>query len=276
MAWINKENNTINYLEYNNPQRILNFQVEQNPLRKVSIVDNLIVGITESHNYIGGFTIHIFSIDEKHKDLHLKLFVGPEIENGKLNYVDGIIENNLIIIAVTLETMNQQPYFVPGQGWVTSEGEYTIMVWDLNKLIVALNQNEKDEYILYERIHNVKIPGLFNTEYINSCAFEKKNEKTDKLEKHYYIICNGDSGKATKIAILDENLRVEDTKVYENDYSDTRNSFKWSYICPDGIIIIYCERSLVITSVENFDKQIRIPFNRRFTVLNIVSLKHLK
>lgn len=146
------------------------------------------------------------------------------------------------------------------------------MVWDLTKLIEAVKINEHDEYKLYEKIYNIKLPGVFSTGYIYSCAFKKWNESTNKFEKYYYIMCNGDNGKTTKIDILDEDLRIEETKILQKEFNDTRDSFNWPYICPDGTIIISCDRSLSISSINNFDHQIKIPFNRRFTVLNIVSI----
>lgn len=273
MAWINKENNTINYLEFCNPQNIRNFEVERNPLRKISIVGNLIVGITDTHSYLG-FTIHILSLDEKYKDLHLKIAVGPEVENGRLKFVDGFIANNLVIV-VASETANRPPIFVSGRGWVNPlEDDYTVMIWDLNRLIDALNKNERDEIKLYDSICNVKVPGIFNTENIYSCAFEKMNKTTGKLEKYYYIMCNGESGKI-KVITLTEDLIIEDTKIYENEIRNSRDSINWSHICPNGMFIIYSDRSLILTSLDNYDKKIKIPFNRRFTVLNVMNTPDL-
>jgi hypothetical protein len=269
MVWLKKQDNTIKYLEYKNPNNITTFVVGRAPVRKVSLVENLIVCIADSHTNLG-FTIHIFSIDERYKDLHLSLTFKAQTENERLRYVDGYISDNLIIV-VTSEMTNKPPIFVAGRGWVNPlEEDYTTMVWDLTKLIEALKKNEHNESLLYDKIYHIKLPGVFSTGYIYSCPFQKMNETTNKYEKFYYIMCNGDSGKTTKIDILDENLRIEDTKIFQKESIDARDALNVPFICPDGTIVISCDRTLLITSVNNFDHQIKIPFNRRYTILNIM------
>ncbi|ORX86702.1 hypothetical protein BCR32DRAFT_264850 [Anaeromyces robustus] len=312
MAWLHKETNSIKFLEYKNPNKIKEFNAGTDPFKKIDIMNNLIVGISDSHSYLG-YTIHIFSLDDRYQDLHLQLRIQSEIENGKLNYVDSFISDNLIIM-VTSETCNKPPIFVAGRGWVNPlEDNYTTMIWDLNRLIQTLNSknsifyNEKnkiqnkeelfmDKYQgLYDKINHIKIPGVYNTNYISCCSFQQQtfttttennnnsndnsnNEIEQKFGKnYYYIICNGEygggdgeSGKTIRIDILDENLKIEDTRIYEKEIQEFYNIFNWSYICPDGTIVIYCDRSLFLTSIHHFEKKIKIDLKRRFTVLNIM------
>jgi len=244
MVWFDKDKHTLNYIEFDNPNEVREFNVGSEIIM-IDVIDNLIICINSD------YVIILYSRNKSHKKWHVRLVNEPEHENGEYFIVNRCILDNLVIISF-FELLQQQVPEEENEENPENQGEFKIVVWDLNLLVEALNHKDVDESNFYDiKIGNIIIPINFNPFIVHNCAFYRNNEETGELEKYYYIMCCSASDGYITIFIYDEDLKSRGVANYKYDLED--DILLWGSVHSDGMILAIGKKEIEIFSVNDID-----------------------
>jgi len=252
LVWFDKEKLCLCYIEFNEPDNIREFHVGSDDVVKIEIIGNLIVCVKADCIVI------LFSKTKKHKDWHRRLVNEPEHDNGDLFIRNSCLIDNLLTISFfELVQLQGEDGNDENPGF---QAECSIVVYDLNYLIDALEDKELDEDNLYDIIIDwVLIPIDFESILIHNCAYMKLNEETGALEKNYYVLgSSAEDGKIT-IFMFDEYLKLKEERTFQIEIQD--DLLLWASIHADGTILVIGKKEIEMFSIEdtNMENVRKIP-----------------
>ncbi|ORX48947.1 hypothetical protein BCR36DRAFT_354056 [Piromyces finnis] len=241
MVWFDKENLSLKYLEFNNPEEIREFPVGSNIIM-VDIIDNLIVCINVDYR------ITIFSRIRKHNQWHINLINEPEHENGELFIINSCILDNLITLSF-FELIHQEEADEENED-TEHQGDFKIIVWDLNLLSKAINSEDITEDKFYDvKIKNIQIPITFNPVVVHNCAYQVYNEKTGELVNRYYILSSTADDGIISVFMYDDDLQGQEIRNFFYDLED--DVLLWASIHADGTILAIGKKEIEIFSIND-------------------------
>jgi len=253
MVWFDKENLSLKYLEFSNPEDIREFPVGSNIIM-VDIIDNLIVCINVDYR------ITLFSRIKKHNQWHINLLNEPEHENGELFIINSCVLDNLITLSF-FELLHQEGAEEDEEN-PEHQGDFKIMVWDLNSLIKAINSEDITEDQFYDvKVKNILIPITYSPVIVHNCAYQERNEQTGELESKFYILSSTADDGVISVFLYDEDLQVKEIRSFLYDLED--DVLLWASIHADGTILAIGKKEIEIFSINDnqMDKHRKIPSN---------------
>jgi len=241
MVWFDKENLSLNYLEFSNPGEIRDFPVGSNIIM-VDIIDNLIVCINVDYR------ITVFSRIKEHNRWHINLLNEPEHENGELFVINSCILDNLITLTF-FELLHQDEANEEDEN-PEHQGEFKIFVWDLTLLMKAINSIDITEDEFYDiKIGNIHIPINFNPVIVHNCAYQERNKETGELENKFYLLSSTADDGVISVYMYDEDLQLKEIRGFFYDLED--DVLLWASIHSDGTILAIGKKEIEIFSVND-------------------------